>query len=103
MTGQKLNCWQFKNCGREKGGLAATLYGECPVSTAMELDGLNGGIGGGRACWMVPAAVCRQEKGRRGRGHPCLVCEFYQRVIFEEGSNASCTFTPEPIRLDARP
>ncbi|MFQ6113174.1 MAG: two-CW domain-containing protein [bacterium] len=41
---RKLNCWEYKNCGREKGGVLAEVLGECPVSTAMKFDGLNDGI-----------------------------------------------------------
>ena len=76
---KKLNCWEFKNCGREPGGLMADVLGECPVSSAMKYDGLNEGVGAGRACWMVPNSVCSHK-----RGGSCCNCEFYKRVVFEE-------------------
>ena len=60
----------------------ADILGECPVATAMKYDGLNDGVGAGRACWMVPNSVCRQ-----GRSVSCCDCEFYKRVVFEEEEN----------------
>ncbi len=96
MTG-KLNCWQFKNCGREKGGILATILGECPVPTAMKFDGLNDGVGAGRACWMVPDAACRKDAVRYHRANSCHDCEFYRRVIFEEEENVRFKFTSTSI------
>jgi len=81
---RKLNCWEFKTCGREKGGLMAEVYGECPVPTAMRFDGLNEGIGGGRACWMVPKAACTSDPGCRSRQKSCCQCDFYRRVVHEQ-------------------
>jgi len=90
---KKLNCWQFKNCGLEKGGVMTHILGECPVSTAMKFDGLNDGVGAGRACWMVPNAACRKDATRHPRVSCCQDCEFYRRVIFEEEENAHFKFT----------
>jgi hypothetical protein len=80
---RRLNCWEFKNCGRERGGLMVPVLGECPVSTARAFDGNNGGIAGGRSCWMV------RESSRLMRlqvcsGNSCHACEFYRRVRHEE-------------------
>ena len=63
------------------------LLGECPVSTARSFDGTNGGIAGGRTCWMV------RESNRLSRvqvctGNSCHVCEFYHRVMHEEKTAA---------------
>ncbi|MCM2272392.1 MAG: hypothetical protein NDJ18_07560 [candidate division Zixibacteria bacterium] len=85
---QKLNCWQFKNCGREKGGLLAETLGECPAAAQFKYDGINDGRGAGRACWMIPkppSSPCFRTN--------CQNCEFYRRVLFEEQSNASCRLT----------
>lgn len=30
--GMKLNCWEFKKCGREPGGLKARERGACPAT-----------------------------------------------------------------------
>ena len=90
---RKLNCWQFKNCGREKGGLMAEILGECPVATAMKYDGLNGGFGAGRACWMVPDSGCRENLTSSSHIDPCYTCEFYKRVVFEQEEKTRFRFT----------
>lgn len=81
---QKLNCWQFKNCGREKDGLLADAFSECPVSVSMKFDGLNGGCGAGRVCWMV-----RKPDSCSCGNHACHTCEFYRRVLFEQDGKAT--------------
>ena len=81
---QKLNCWQFKNCGHESGGLMADGKGECPVSACMKLDGTNGGRGGGRACWMISKPATSPCYGQS-----CHTCDFYRRVNFEEEQKIS--------------
>lgn len=78
---RKLNCWQFKNCGREKGGLMADALGECQVPSAMKYDGMNDGVGAGRACWMISGTGCH---GPSGQIHGCSQCDFYKRVLFEQ-------------------
>ncbi|HOP07029.1 MAG TPA: hypothetical protein PLF13_07035 [candidate division Zixibacteria bacterium] len=80
----KLNCWEFKNCGREKGGLLVDLLGECPVASAMKYDGQNGGIGGGRTCWMAGGNACHEQIGSAGSTTKCQNCDFYLRVVYEE-------------------
>jgi len=84
----KLNCWQYKNCGREKGGIMVDILGECPIPSAMKYDGHNDGIGAGRVCWIVPDTSCRlNNQFRNGQIKQCYNCEFYQRVVFEEDEN----------------
>lgn len=83
----KLNCWEYHNCGREKGGLMVETLGECPVSVSMSYDGTNGGKAGGRACWMVRSEGNRMARSKVCVGiAPCHVCEFYRRVVHEERS-----------------
>jgi hypothetical protein len=82
---RKINCWEFRNCGMEPGGIFSKIYGECPVPEMMKFDGQNGGTGAGRACWMVMhngsgigPFVCRNRRVS------CVQCEFFQRVQIEE-------------------
>jgi hypothetical protein len=89
----KLNCWQFKNCGREPGGVLAEALGECPVAAAMKFDGLNDGVGAGRACWMVPDSACRESRSQMARIDPCHTCDFYKRVVFEQEETTRFRFT----------
>ena len=100
MAQQKLNCWQFKNCGRESGGLLADLLGACPVAQAGKYDGENGGIAAGRVCWKVPGACLRCEGTLSGQGKPCHECAFYKRVHYEEadtGVPTQITEIPNPV------
>ena len=98
---RKLNCWEFHNCGREKGGLMAERFGECPVSTAMNLDGTNDGIAAGRACWMVRTGENRLTRAGACNGTSCNTCEFYLRVIHEEKAAARHQFATTDAELAA--
>ncbi len=66
------NCWEFKNCGREKGGLKASELGICPAFPDH-----------GRDCWAVAGTLC----GGKVQGTTAeklgiwLIREFYKRVI----------------------
>ena len=85
----KLNCWQFKKCGRELGGAKVAALGVCPASTETAIDGTNGGKNGGRACWAVAGTLCGgQVQGSFAQKTAnCIKCEFYQQVAAEEGPN----------------
>lgn len=90
----KLNCWEYKNCGREKGGLMAPILGECPVSTYMKFDGLNEGVGAGRSCWMAPHAPDAENGHSLCCGaKKCYCCEFYKRVVFEQEDKTCFKYT----------
>lgn len=89
---RKLNCWEFRNCGREKGGLMVDILGECPAATSMKYDGHNDGVAAGRACWMVPRTGCRLY-GAGSRSVQCHNCDFYRRVVFEQAEGACFKFS----------
>ncbi len=80
---QLLNCWQFKNCGREEGGVLADVSGVCPVSTSMKHDGTNGGLAAGRICWELSKSTPPSLTACVGHGATCQQCAFYKRVHFE--------------------
>jgi hypothetical protein len=88
---QKLNCWQYNNCGREAGGLLADVLGVCPVSLSMKHDGANGGQAAGRVCWRVSRASQRREISATGLGKPCHQCTFFIRVRYEEEGESYAT------------
>ena len=91
---KKINCWQFVNCGREKGGLMVPYLGECPVQNSMKYDGLNEGVGAGRACWMVQDATCILKA--TGQISACFDCKFYKRVVFEEDEKVHFKYSSIP-------
>lgn len=39
MGKKKLNCWEFKKCGRELGGAHVHDLGVCPATEEKRLDG----------------------------------------------------------------
>lgn len=84
---KKLNCWQFKQCGREPGGVNVATLGVCPASTASVADCINGGKNGGRVCWIVSGTMCHGhvEGTFAGKIGDCLACDFYGHVMREEG------------------
>ncbi len=84
----KLNCWEFKECGREPMGANVSESGECPVSTQRRLDGVHDGSNGGRSCWVVAGTMCEGEvQGTFAKKFDhCQKCSFYQKVKEEEGA-----------------
>lgn len=81
----RLNCWEFKKCGRQAGG---KRVGDepCPASTETRLDGVHGGKNAGRACWAVVGTMCGEPASGRFalETEDCGRCEFYQMVRSEE-------------------
>ncbi len=78
----KINCWEFKKCGRGPGGSGE----RCPAAVEDRLDGVHGGRKAGRACWMVAGTFCEGEV-QGSFAHKitdCSQCEFYIRVRKEE-------------------
>jgi hypothetical protein len=84
----KLNCWEFKKCGREPGGVKATELGICAAATEASVSGSNNGKNGGRSCWAIAGTLCGgavQGSFAEKLGN-CMKCEFYKLVGAEEGS-----------------
>jgi hypothetical protein len=87
---RKLNCWEFKKCGREQGGSHIHELGICPAATSEKLDGLHGGMNGGRACWFVVGTLCNGDvQGTYAKKYrSCIYCDFYKAVKEEEYSRS---------------
>ncbi len=81
----KLNCWEYMNCGMEPGGIFSKLYGPCPIPLKMRFDGINGGRGAGRICWEIMPGESRHANILcRNRRQSCQNCKFFLRVHSEE-------------------
>jgi len=82
----RINCWEFKKCGRELGGSKSDDLGVCPAATDTNVNGINTGKNGGRCCWVVAGTLC----GGAVQGvfaeklANCVTCEFYKKVLNEE-------------------
>ncbi len=85
---QKLNCWEFKRCGRQPEGQRTETLGICPATTSTKLDGVHNGINGGRACWVIAGTLCEgKEQGTYAlKEANCIKCDFYKTVSQEESS-----------------
>jgi hypothetical protein len=90
MTGRmcmkKVNCWDFKRCGREIGGSKSRELGVCPSAMESRLNGAHGGLHAGRACWVVAGTLCggTEQGSFAQKFHNCEKCDFYQAVRKEE-------------------
>ncbi len=85
---KKLNCWEFKNCGREPGGIKVDERGICPAAVEIKLHGTHGGTNAGRACWVVAGSMCGDKvQGTFAQKYDnCVKCDFFQNVKKEEGA-----------------
>jgi len=85
----KVNCWEWKKCGRQKGGAKMAELGVCPAATTERIHGANCGLNGGRACWALAGTLCGgQVQGTfAAKLSNCMACDFYKPVAQEEGAN----------------
>ncbi len=85
----KINCWDYMECGYGPDGILSKQFGECPVVTARTMDGIHGGDAGGRSCWMIKGTHCFNETQGSiiSKMELCKRCEFYLHVKVEEARN----------------
>ena len=83
----KLNCWEFKKCGRQPAGAKAKELGICPASTEKRTDGVNGGKNGGRCCWALAGTLCggKIQGSFASKAGNCMQCDFFKLASLEEG------------------
>jgi len=77
-----LNCWEYKQCGREAGGSKVHELGVCKASVDPEFNGTYTGKNGGRYCWKVPGTLCagQVQGSAAAKMSNCLKCNFYKDV-----------------------
>lgn len=89
----RLNCWDFQGCEHGAGGNGGRPEGQCCRAFREEiLDGVNGGLNGGRACWAVAGSLAVDLGACTCRG-PCVRCRFRKTVFQEEAGDFLDTFT----------
>ena len=67
-----MNCWEFKKCGREAGGIKTKELGVCIANPK-----------NGRDCWAVAGTLCGgkiQGTAAEKIGN-CRQCDFYKGVM----------------------
>ena len=80
----KLNCWDFKKCCK-KTDSRGNSNNLCPVKKELIANGLNGGINGGRICWVITDSHCKKKVQT-----DCFQCDFHFKVMAEEGLLNNC-------------
>ena len=84
----KVNCWEYKKCGREPGGAKVQGAGICPAATMEEADGFCGGTNGGRACLYISGTYCFGKSEGDGdyesKKKACGQCDFHKLLREEE-------------------
>jgi len=97
---QRLNCWEFMECGREPSGSRVRHCGVCPAALPGDHDGANRGLHQGRACWAVAGTLCAtQHSGSvTEKVLHCVHCPFLKHVQAQEGSDFVLIPTTSPKR-----
>ena len=82
----KLNCWEYKKCGRQLGGPKAKELGICPATVEPALNGAHGGKNGGRSCWVIVGSLCggKIQGTYAQKLSNCWRCDFMNLVKREE-------------------
>lgn len=95
----RLNCWEFKKCGREPGGEKTAEFGICPATSDASAHGLNGGTNGGRICWSVAGTLSgvKAEGTFAKEKFTCISCDFFNFVENEEGIKNIEILTPTQL------
>ncbi|EKD34827.1 MAG: cyclic nucleotide-binding protein [uncultured bacterium] len=93
MREQKLNCWEFKKCGRELNGRNVQEMGVCPATLDDSFDGINSGTNGGRICWAVAGTFCEgiKQGAFHAKRQSCVKCDFFSVVSRQEGASDTPT------------
>jgi hypothetical protein len=99
---KKLNCWEFKKCGREPGGKNAVELGVCPAAMENNFEGIYGGKNAGRVCWIVAGTYCEGDvQGTFAKKiKDCIFCDFYQKVKEEEGKHFKIAISRNGVQTD---
>lgn len=86
MSSKKINCWEYKKCGRQAGGEHVHDLGICPATVEDRLNGVHGGVNAGRSCWVIAGTLCKGEvQGTFAHKYKnCENCDFYKKVKAEE-------------------
>jgi hypothetical protein len=89
----KMNCWEFKKCGRQIGGEKVKEQGVCIAAQEMRVNGVNGGKNGGRCCYALAGTLCggKVQGSFVSKVSNCVQCDVYQTITKEEGKNIKKT------------
>lgn len=88
---EKLNCWEYTNCGRNPGGKNVSTLGVCPASILTSANGYLGGENGGRACVYITGTFCAGtiQGTFKDKEKHCTECDFYKSLRKDETTHIS--------------
>jgi len=88
----KVNCWEWKKCGRQEGGARVAELGVYPAASAERINGAHCGLNGGRACWALAGTLCGgQVQGTfAAKLSNCMVCDFFGKYEFSRPTDGFC-------------
>lgn len=98
---RKQNCWEFMGCRKNVSGFTSDEFGVCPAVTCKTLNGVHGGMNGGRVCWMVTGTMCgnKIQGSYQYKAENCIECDFFHQIKNEEGKKY---VQPETLLLLAK-
>ena len=75
-----MNCWEFKKCGREKGGTKTGELGMCPAYPDH-----------GKHCARIAGTLCggTVQGVFAAKLSTCLKCEFYKSDAYDKSYNGT--------------
>ena len=81
-----MNCWEFKECGREPGGENAQELGVCRASIEDKFNNINLGVNAGRYCWKIKLSEDNHNSSDKTLSTivDCIECDFLIKVKTEE-------------------
>ena len=84
---EKLNCWEYKKCGRQPCGAHVYEFGVCPAAMEKKANKFNGGKNAGRICWAIADTLCdgKIQGTLVEKIVNCMDCDFFKLVSREEG------------------
>ena len=92
---RRLNCWEYKKCGYGP-NVKKSGHMICPTVSEGRLNGVHNGAQAGRACWVIAGTFCNGDvQGKFAQKYgTCMNCDFYQKVLEEEGHKFEITLIP---------
>jgi len=85
------NCWEIRQCGREKGGIHESLHGQCPASR----------LNMGHSCWAVAGSFhngtpfCPRVRDEGEKCTGCKIFQMYSRTSGQKGLEVETLFPEE--------
>ncbi len=93
MSADLRDCWEIKQCGRERGGNKTAEFGECPASKEKL----------GHTCWAIAGTFCggKVQGTAAQKMKNCMICDVYKLYNRSSGSKKAEVCPDEKERYRA--